>query len=152
LVSLAPAVTFTIDEENLVVDLAVPTGPPGVTVRDLLPGAPPGLVYSQDTSAFLNGSVSGIDFERYRWTGEAGLSIRNTLLTSTVFQDEAGTVSRGLSSFAVDDRERLTRWLAGDRFDSSGPLGGRVQLGGLSVSREFALDPYFVRFPTVGLS
>ena len=44
------------------------------------------------------------------------------------------------------------RWLVGDRFDSTGPLGGSALVGGLSVSREFTLDPYFVRFPTVGLS
>ena len=52
----------------------------------------------------------------------------------------------------MDDRARLVRYLVGDRFDATGPLGGSALLGGFSVSREFSLDPYFVRFPTVGLS
>ncbi|HSB41090.1 MAG TPA: fimbria/pilus outer membrane usher protein, partial [Methylomirabilota bacterium] len=109
-------------------------------------------IYTEDTTAFLNSAVTGIDFERYTWTGEGGLSIRNTLLYGTAFRDEFGVFSRGLTSFTVDDRPRLVRYLLGDRFDSTGPLGGGLLIGGLSVSREFALDPYFVRFPTVGLS
>ena len=88
----------------------------------------------------------------FRSTGEGGLSVRNMLLHGTAFRDEEGDFSRGLTTFTLDDRTRLLRWQAGDRFGSTGPLGGSAQLGGLSLSREFGLDPYFVRFPTVGLS
>jgi outer membrane usher protein len=152
LASLAPAVTFSVDEETLVLHLRVSSGERGRTIKDLLPGPPAELVYSQDTTAFLNTALTGIDFERFRWAAEAGLSVKNMLLLSTAARDERGTLSRGLSSFTVDDRSHLLRWLAGDRFDTTGPLGAQVQLGGVSVSREFSLDPYFVRFPTVGLS
>jgi outer membrane usher protein len=152
LASLAPAVTFEMDERALTLRLTATPGLLATTVQDFLQSRPSGLIYTSDTTAFLNSSISGIDFERYTWTGEGGLSIRNTLLYGTAFRDDQGVFSRGLTNFTVDDRARLVRYLVGDRFDSTGPLGGGALLGGLSVSREFALDPYFVRFPTVGLS
>jgi len=152
LVSLAPAVTYELDERALALRLTAAPSNLTTTIQDFLQSRPPGLVYTQDPSAFLNTSMTGIDFDRFTWTGEGGLSIRNTLLYGTAFRDEMGVFSRGLTSFTVDDRERLVRWLVGDRFDSTGPLGGSANLGGVSVSREFTLDPYFVRFPTVGLS
>jgi outer membrane usher protein len=152
LASLAPAVTFEMDERALTLRLTATPALLPTTVQDFLQSRPAGLIYTNDTTAFLNSSVSGIDFERYTWTGEGGLSIRNTLLYGTAFRDERGVFSRGITSFTVDDRARLVRYLVGDRFDSTGPLGGGALLGGLSISREFSLDPYFVRFPTVGLS
>jgi outer membrane usher protein len=152
LISLAPAVTYELDERALALRLTATPSNLTTTIQDFLQSRPPGLVYTQDPSAFLNTSMTGIDFDRFTWTGEGGLSIRNTLLYGTAFRDEMGVFSRGLTSFTVDDRDRLVRWLVGDRFDSTGPLGGSANLGGFSVSREFTLDPYFVRFPTVGLS
>jgi outer membrane usher protein len=152
LASLAPTVTFVLDERAVALHLTAAPSLLPATVQDFLQSRPAGLIYTDDTTAFLNSAVTGIDFERYTWTGEGGLSIRNTLLHGTAFRDELGVFSRGLTSFTVDDRPRLVRYLLGDRFDSTGPLGGGLLIGGLSVSREFGLDPYFVRFPTVGLS
>jgi outer membrane usher protein len=152
LASLAPAITFEMDERALALRLTAEPGLLPATVQDFLQSRPSALIYSQDTSAFVNSAVSGINFERWTWTGEAGLSIRNTLLYSTAFRDEDGALSRGLTNFTVDDRRRLIRYLVGDRVDTTGPLGGSVLLGGVSVAREFSLDPYFIRFPTVGLS
>lgn len=152
LISLAPVMTYELDERALALRLTAQPSTLTATVQDFLQARPEGLIYTQDSSAFLNTSLTGIDFERFTWTGEGALSIRNTLLYGTAFRDELGVFSRGITSFTVDDRERLVRYLVGDRFDSTGPLGGSAQLGGLSISREFSLDPYFVRFPTVGLS
>jgi outer membrane usher protein len=69
-----------------------------------------------------------------------------------MFGDTTGTFRRGLTSVTFDDRHRLNRYVAGDTVASTGALGGIVQLGGASVSRDFSLDPYFVRFPTLDLS
>lgn len=152
LASLAPVVTFELDERALTLRLTAAPATLTTTIQDFLQARPPALIYTDDTTAFLNSSVSGIDFERFTWTGEGGLSIRNTLLYGTATRDDLGHFSRGITSFTVDDRQRLLRWLVGDRFDSTGTLGGSAQIGGFSISREFSLDPYFVRFPTVGLS
>lgn len=152
LASLSPTVRFELDEAALVLRLTALPSALETTIQDFQIGAPQGLLYSQDSSAFLNTSVSSLDFERLIWTGEGGLSVRNMLLYGTAFRDEEGDFSRGLTSFTLDDRARMVRWLVGDRFDSTGQLGGSAQIGGFSVSREFGLDPYFVRFPTVALS
>ena len=152
LASLAPELTFGFEEHTLMLRLTAQPRYLAPTVQDFLFGRPPGLVYTEDIAAFLNSSISGLDFDRFTWTGEAGLSIKNTLLFSSASRDDHGTLSRGLTNFTVDDRFRLIRWLVGDRFDTTGGLGGTAQLGGFSISREFSLDPYFIRFPTVGLS
>ncbi|HEX6082447.1 MAG TPA: fimbria/pilus outer membrane usher protein, partial [Methylomirabilota bacterium] len=152
LVSLAPTVTYELDDRALTLRLTALPSTMTTNIQDFLESRPPGLIYSEDPSAFLNTAVTGLDFDRYTWTGEGGLSIRRLLLYGTAARDENGVFSRGLTSLTYDDRERLVRWLVGDRFDSTGPLGGSTLLGGFSVSREFTLDPYFVRFPTVGLS
>jgi outer membrane usher protein len=152
LASLAPVVGYELDERALVLRVTAAPALMTTNVQDFLQARPEGLIYTQDTSAFLNTSLTGIDFDRFTWTGEGGLSIRNTLLYGTAFRDEDGVFSRGLTNFTVDDRERLIRYVVGDRFDTTGPLGGSNLLGGFSISREFSLDPYFVRFPTIGLS
>lgn len=152
LVSLAPTVTYELDDRALTLRLTALPSTMTTNIQDFLESRPPGLIYSEDPSAFLNAALTGLDFDRYTWTGEGGLSIRQLLLYGTATRDENGVFSRGLTSLTYDDRERLVRWLVGDRFDSTGPLGGSTLLGGFSVSREFTLDPYFVRFPTVGLS
>jgi outer membrane usher protein len=152
LASLAPVVGYELDERALVLRVTAAPSLMSANIQDFLQARPEGLIYTRDTSAFLNTSLTGIDFERFTWTGEGGLSIRNTLLYGTAFRDEQGVFSRGLTNFTVDDRERLVRYVVGDRFDATGPLGGANLLGGFSISREFSLDPYFVRFPTVGLS
>src|SRR5207249_1592102 len=46
----------------------------------------------------------------------------------------------------------LRRWVIGDSFAGAGGLGGSTFLGGLSVSRNYSLNPYFIRYPTFGLS
>jgi outer membrane usher protein len=152
LASLAPVVGYELDERALVLRVTAAPSLLSTHVQDFLQARPEGLIYTDDTSAFLNTSLTGIDFDRFIWTGEGGLSIRNTLLYGTAFRDEDGVFSRGLTNFTVDDRARLVRYVVGDRFDTTGPLGGSELLGGFSISREFSLDPYFIRFPTVGLS
>ncbi|MBI2358942.1 MAG: fimbrial biogenesis outer membrane usher protein [Deltaproteobacteria bacterium] len=150
--SLAPLLTFEIDEKALVLRLTAQPALLGSTVVDLRAGAPPGTVYSQDTSTFLNYAVNWQDFKRYDLFGEAGLSIKGNLLFSSLVRNTDGDVIRGLTNYTVDDRQRLTRWVVGDSFASSGGLGSSLFLGGVSISRDFSLDPYFFRFPSPGLS
>jgi len=81
-----------------------------------------------------------------RIAGELGVSVRGNLLYSGLSQTPSG-FSRGLSNFTLDEPLAMRRWVAGDGFSSTGTLGGSLLLGGVSVSRNFALDPYFVRTP-----
>ncbi len=150
--SLAPMVTFEMDERALVLRLTAQPALLGSTVLDLRPGRPPGTVYSQDASAFLNYAVNWQDFQRYDIAGEAGISIGGNLLFSSLTRNSDGEVVRGMTNLTVDERQSLRRWVVGDHFANSGSLGGSLFLGGVSVSRDFNLDPYFFRFPSLGLS
>ena len=153
LASLAPGVTFQLDERRLTLALAATTEALGTTtVLDLGPGAPPGLTFRQDPAAFLNYGASTVNFDTFMATAELGLSVGGALFLTSATRNEDGSVVRGLSSVTVDDRQRLLRWVVGDYAVSAGVLGGSAILGGISLSREFSINPYLVTFPTVGLS
>jgi len=152
LASLAPGVRFTLDPETLVLGVTVPPEWLGVTVVNLGLGRPAGVIYSKETSAFLNYAVNWRDFKSVDAFGEAGLSLSGNLLTTSFTRAANGSVVRGLSSYIVDDLPHLRRWVAGDSVAAAGGLGGSVFLGGLGVSRNFDLDPYFVRYPTLSLA
>jgi len=151
LASLAPEVRFTLDSETLVLGVTVPPEWLGTTVVNLGLGRPAGVTYSTETSAFLNYALNWHDFKTFDAFGEAGLSLGGNLLTTSFTRAANSSFVRGLTSYVVDDLPRLRRWVAGDSVAAAGGLGGSVFLGGLSVSRDFDLDPYFVRYPTLAL-
>ena len=61
-------------------------------------------------------------------------------------------LAAGPTAFVVDDERRLMRWEIGDGVLSGGSLGGAAQVLGVTVSREFGIDPYFVRFTPLTLT
>ena len=150
--SLAPDVTFDLDEVTLTLRITAQPDLLSTTVLSLRPARPPDLVYAQNVSAFVNLAATVTDFTTYSGVAELGVSVWDTLLFSSLFQGPDGRVVRGLSSVTHDERRALRRWAVGDRFASGGTLGGSVLLGGFSLSREFELDPYFYRFPSVQLA
>lgn len=150
--SLAPDVAFEMDEKALALRLTAQPALLGSTVLDLRQGRPPGMIYAQDASGFFNYAANWRDFKDYDLFGEAGFSIDGNLLFSSLSRNIDGDVVRGLTNLTLDNRQKLRRWVVGDSFASSDGLGGGLFLGGASVSREFSLDPYFYRYPTLGLS
>ena len=110
------------------------------------------MIYRADPSAFLNYAVTLRNFDSYAVFAEGGLSVMGALLFSGASRNDDGTVVRGLSNLTYDDRSRLVRVVLGDRLATSDALGGSLVMGGLSVSREFSIDPYFASFPGLDLS
>lgn len=150
--SLAPTVTYVFDEKALALHLRNRSTAQSKTTLDLTPTAPPGTIYSEDTSLFLNYAAATKGFNTYDAFGEAGLSVKGHLLTSTVSRTEDGRIVRGLSNLTINDRDNLTRWIIGDSFASSGALGGSAFIGGINVARNFTLDPYYFFFPRPGFT
>lgn len=151
LASLGPAVTFTLNERDLRLELTISPELLERVVRDLQQGRPANMVYRRDSSGFFNYSVSAGSSRDYGVFSEAGLSVRGALLTSTM-SAAPGSVVRGLTALTIDDRTRIRRWTFGDTFASGGTLGGDALLAGVTVGREFSVEPYFVRYPTFSLS
>jgi len=152
LISLAPDVRFAIEEKEVALLLTVPAAWLGTRLVNLEVGAPSGILYSSDSSAFVNYAFNSSDLRHLTGFAEAGWNTRGTLLSTTLSRNADGSFVRGLSSVTRDDRSRLARWTLGDRFSETGALGGGAFLGGVSFSRNFDLDPYFIRFPRFGLS
>lgn len=153
LTSLGPDITYVLNEKALTLHIKISaTAIQGSTTLDLTPTAPSGIIYSEDTSAFVNYAGQTNGFSTWEAFGEAGLSMKGHLLSTTVSRTEDGQVIRGLSSLTLNDRDHLTRWILGDSFATSGPLGGSTFIGGVSVARNFSLDPYYFFFPRPGFS
>jgi outer membrane usher protein len=152
LASLAPMITYELDETTLMLRLTASPALLSPTVVNLRTDRPPGITYSRNPSAFLNYTLNWSDFTRVDGFGEVGLSLAGHLLASSFSRTVDGAFIRGFTSLTLDERERLRRWVIGDAFVGTGILGGGAFLGGISVAREFSLDPYFFRYPALGLS
>jgi outer membrane usher protein len=152
LASLAPDLSFEIDPKTSAIAIRAAPALLGRRTIDFAYRRPENIEYATTSSGFLNYSVNWTGSGRLSAFGEVGWTVKGALLTGTVSRDSEGQVVRGLTRAIVDDRSRLRRWTLGDSFAETGPLGGGAFLGGVAVSRNFSLDPYFVRLPRFGLS
>ncbi len=144
---------WDVDEKDLVLRITAQPELLTTTVLPLQRNRPPNIIYGQNLSGFVNYAVNLSNFKDVEAVTEAGVSYQGNLLLSSVTRKADGQVVRGLTSAYIDNREKLTRWVIGDSFPRSvDALGGNVTLGGVSYGREFSLDPYFIRYPTLGLS
>lgn len=155
-----PGVTYNFDARRLV--LAITADPQLLPVRRF--GSPLGLgrgFIPRENSGFVNYALDyagGNSVPRAIWTatGEAGwrqgdyLFLTNGATVQSA--DGAHRFVRLMSSATRDDREGLSRWIAGDFFTPSRELSNGVNLGGFSVSKLYGLNPYLVQFPTQTIS
>lgn len=145
--ALSPWITFTVDEENLALDItAVPQLLPrsSVVVTDARPSD---IVYSRDSSSFLNYSATSGGGKTSVF-GEAGVSARGNLIFSSFSRTPGSPLIRGLTNLMMDDRHHLQRRILGDAFTISEGLGSSVLIGGVTIQRSYSVDPYFVRYPS----
>ncbi len=152
LASIDPPLQVALDEAALTLTLTADASLFGQTTLRFDSGRPDGILQRRVPSAFLNYGATWATGSGRALNLEGGVSVGATLLTSSYFLSQSGDPARGLTAAIVDDPSRLVRYQVGDAFVGTGPLGGSLQLGGVSVSRDFSLDPYFIRYPTTGLA
>jgi outer membrane usher protein len=158
--SLAPRLAFVFDERGLALTITADSTLFGGAVLDLRAKRPEGIIYDSAPSLFVNYSVTrdfqGSDKASWGFSGfaESGLSIRGHLLyTSGQLNESDGSWARRFTYLSLDWRERLTSIILGDVNPTAGDaLGGAASLGGVSVVRNFGLDPYYIFLPTQRLS
>ena len=150
--SLEPGIASVFDERALSVTLTAQTGFLGSTTVDMGGYAPPGLLRGKSTSAFVNYALDWQNFNSLSEFSEVGVSSHGNLYYSSLSFQPGGKFVRGLTNATFDNPSKMTRWVIGDAFAQSGLLGGSTFLGGISVSRNFSLNPYYVRYPGVGLT
>ncbi len=152
LVSVRPSLRYEIDEEEATLRVHAP--PELFPPQHLdLSGVPPEVSYEQKPSAFLSyapqvrlpsaaPATASVFFE-------AGVAESNRLYYSSVSAEPDLGVTRGLTNVNFDDRARLRRLTLGDTSVSAGPIGGSAVVGGITFTRDFGLDPYLDRSPSL---
>lgn len=112
------------------------------------------------TSAFFNYalSVTGDDSfgsSQTQLTTEVGGRVGSTLFYSSgTYVDQPG--DRGYirlqTNVTYDQRDTLQRLIAGDFFTPVRELSASIPMGGLSFTKYYPMDPYFIQYPTLNLS
>ena len=156
--SLAPTMTFVFDERSLSLTITADSKLFGGSVLDLRAKRPEGIIYDSAPSLFVNYRLGLTDLQSgggLGWNGfaESGLSIRGHLLYASGQRSEVdGSWERLATNLTLDWRDRLTSIILGDMTATGDALGGGGMLGGVSVARNYGLDPYYVFLPTQQLS
>jgi outer membrane usher protein FimD/PapC len=153
-----PEAAYTVDMERLVLAIRVePRALGRHQVLDLAPQRRGQVLRPPPAGSFLNYNFTHTrdPFGRRALdgAGEVGMRFGEYLLTSDGYSREDPLTGERhntrLSSTVVRDRrETLERLALGDFLTvQPGPLGSSLRLGGVSLSRRFSIDPYYVRFP-----
>ncbi len=149
---LAPAVSYTFNERSLALNVMAQPSYLGSAVIDLQGSRAPALVYSKNASAFFNYAVNWENFNQLSEFSEVGVSSNGNLYYSGFSFAPGGKLIRGLTNATFDNPSSMKRWVVGDTFASGGLFGGNAFIGGISVSRDFGLNPYFIQYPGIGIS
>lgn len=121
----------------------------------------PKIYYPKDTAGFLNYNLTyyGVDRFKYEQTQLANqLGFRRgdfLFLTDSSYSQRKGERAkfvRLMSHITYDRREDLLRAVLGDSFGTSGDLGSTINIGGISFSKNYLIDPYFIKYPEVNFS
>lgn len=151
--SLAPdGVRYELDDSGLAIRVMAPPGLFGMLSLSMQEPRPAGLQYSHNNSAFLNYAVATRPGFGTDVSAEAGVHLYGGLAQTTVTRSARGALLRGLTRISYDDRSHLRRWTLGETQVNGGVLGGGGIVLGASLVREYAIDPYFVRYPTIGFA
>jgi outer membrane usher protein len=151
--SLAPNVTFVLDEEKLELRLTATAEmfePSRVVLQN---SRPAGIEYSRGTGMYLNYGASYVYGQGAAQpssstaTLEAGLSIKGSLASTSYTRTPEGNVIRGISSLTIDVTGPMIRTVVGDTFGRASLLGSLPTVGGASFQRDVDLDPYRVLYP-----
>lgn len=148
-------VTFQFNERTLTLDVTVPPELLPKTVLNFMPQRQPGVYYPKDSGAFFNYGLryyagNSFDFQNLDAPSELGIRVEDFLfLSDSSYQKTTNEerFTRLNSRIVYDRRQDLQRVTLGDSLVSSGDLGSGVNLGGLSFSKIYAINPYLIRRP-----
>jgi outer membrane usher protein len=148
--ALAASITYAVNADDLTLSITVDPRLLGHHVLDL---ERKGAVAERggDPAAFFNYALNGAAHGTPTFFGELGASRGHSLLFSGFSRTAAG-LSRGMSFLSVESPSNLRRWTIGDALVGSDPIGGTVAIGGVTLARDFTLQPYLVHAPAVDVT
>jgi len=153
-------VVHTFDEGTLSLVITAPPVALGMETVDFSSKQTQKIYYPRDSSLFLNYNAdyvagNGFSFSNFNLTSQAGARTGDFLfLSDSIFTKNLNgeRLIRLQSSLTHDDRKNLQRFIIGDFFTSAADLGSSLNLGGLSFAKVYSIDPYFINYPTLGVS
>ena len=146
--SLAPQITFTLDEAEIRLIVAADPALLRPTELAISNPRPPGWKVSSNNAIFLNYSANWSTDNKSTGYGELGVHLFGALFQSAASVDEHGAVTPGLTSLTFDQVRRRRRWVLGDTIGRSTTLGSSPVVGGFGVSTQQDLDPYYAIYPS----
>lgn len=153
-------VEFIFNESTLSIEVTANPTALGMEIIDFQPERLEKVYYPSDSSLFLNYGANfqagnGFSFTDFNLTNQLGIRAGDILFLSDSYFSKDNTkekFTRLQSSFIYDDRNTLRRLSVGDFFATSGELGSSLNLGGISFSKVYNMDPYFIYYPTLNLA
>lgn len=157
-------VDFVFQEATLTLELTVEPELLPVSVIDMLPLQKKQVYFPREDSLFFNygldfegGTEYGNSFRRQSFTilNELGIRRKDILFfTDTLYKETPSDnrFARLNTNVTYDQRDKLQRFVVGDTVAFSGDLGSRVQFAGISVSKSYQIDPYFIEYPFYNFS
>lgn len=150
-------VSFTFNQETVSLEITAAPRLLRKSSVDLKPARRADVYYPRDTGAFLNYGLSyradgPFDNRSFGGTTQLGVRAGDALFLndSTYTRDDRGERFVRLSTnMTYESRLDLNRTVLGDLYAASGHLGSTVNMGGISFSRNFRIDPYFIKQPIV---
>jgi outer membrane usher protein FimD/PapC len=152
-----PGLTAQFDTKQVALHVQVATDSLPGTIIDLLPKRLAGVIYPADTSVFLNYGINATGDDsfgslRYQAATELGARYGNWLFYSTTDyqwgEGPARSLTRLVTNAQYEDRPNLRRLTVGDFFTAGFDLSTSVPMGGLSLTKDYSMDPYFIQYPT----
>lgn len=149
------------DEKKLALELTADPRLLGKKILNLRFPRQTKVYYPRDMGGFLNYNLTyyagdSLKYDRTLLTNQLGFRWWDLLLFSdssyTQRKGEGAKFVRLMSNLTYDRREDLKRLILGDFFASSGELGSTVNMGGVSFSKNYRIDPYFITFPEINFS
>jgi outer membrane usher protein len=146
LVSLAPQVSFIVDESNIRLLVTVDPSLLGLSEVAISNPRPPGWHVRSNTATFLNYSANWSSDSTTTGYAEFGLHVCGSLLQTAATIDEDGVITPGLSNLSYDQVGSRRRWTLGDTIGRSTALGSTPVVGGFSIMSQSGIDPYYATF------
>ncbi len=153
-------VVFNYNEKTLSLDINADPLLLGKSTLDFQSRRPQNVYYPKDASAFLNYRLNYIagdsmKFQSFGLNNQLGVRSGDVLFlgdTAYTKTDLQSRFTRLMTSVTYDRREEMVRAVAGDFAASSRELGGTLNMGGLSYSKVFHMNPYFIKYPTLDIT
>ncbi len=154
-----PGVELTFNEKKLSLDIMLPAAMLPRQQKSLGAEQPRMPVQARSPGGFLNYRLAYTDAIHsngmLNGATELGVNVGQALFLNTHNFTVGNAQNHGVrlqTQLIYDQPDALRRFVAGDVFASSGDLGSTLNLGGLSISKVYNINPYFLKQPLVGFT